>query len=663
MKHRKLLIIAIMIFYQLSSLSHAARTPLLTPGKKTIYQRVITHPGARYHARPAGSLLHKSGLIRSFTALYVYSRQDKDEATWLEVGSGSDGKVLGWINAAKSSPWHQAMTLTFADRTGRQPVLFFKEYRGLEQICTMEDPGAAADGLIKHFESMKQTDRLEKEYPLLALEPPREAIPRNKFYLMPIFDTAEPFEGVKFLQVASIDPGSIGDSGAAPPERSTSVEKTGIAFVIDTSISMGPYIEGVRQTARKIYDSIAAAGLSDRLAFGLVAFRNSTVKTPELEYTSRVISDLKDGNRRAEFEKALAEVSEAKASSHSFNEDAFAGLKTAVDKLNWAPYQARIIILATDAGAIRNDDEYSSTGMNESEAADLAKAKGIKLFALHLKTPAGAKWGRSHRRIERQYRTLTAQTDADLGDLYIGVDAPATGQGVVRFSKVVEAVAGQMTNFIKATATGQRLPAPGRAEAAAERSSDPAVLAARKAAVIGYSLQLDYLGRKAGARAPEVITSWIADHDLRRLTPTVNICVLLTKNQLSSLHQQLKVIYRQAQRTKRTGSKDFFQGILSAAAQLTRDPVDFSRNPDRNLQQLGFMAEFLEDLPYRSSVMRLQEEDWYRMSVGEQQAFINTLKSKMNRYREYHNDVDNWEDFGSGNPGEAVYRIPLSVLP
>ena len=39
-----------------------------------------------------------------------------------------------------------------------------------------------------------------------------------------------------------------------------------------------------------------------------------------------------------------------------------AGLKTAVEGLNWKPFQSRLIFLITDAGAIRNDDPYSSTG-------------------------------------------------------------------------------------------------------------------------------------------------------------------------------------------------------------------------------------------------------------------------------------------------------------
>jgi serine/threonine-protein kinase PpkA len=78
---------------------------------------------------------------------------------------------------------------------------------------------------------------------------------------------------------------------------------------------------------------------------------------------------------------------------------------------------------------------------------------------------------------------------------------------------------------------------------------------------------------------------------------------------------------------------------------------------------LGVLAEFLDDLPYRSNIMRLTEDDWYRLSVGEQQAIIDGLKSKIRRYRKYNNDVDNWISFGTSEPGDAVYRIPLAMMP
>ena len=142
--------------------------------------------------------------------------------------------------------------------------------------------------------------------------------------MMPIFNTVELYEGVKFLQIASIDPGSW-RLPVVPDLR------TAIVFVIDTTISMKPYIDRTRDAVRKIYDQIETADLADKVAFGLVAFRSSTHKTPGLQYATKIFSDLRDGRQRAAFEQALEQVEEAKVSSHSFNEDAFAGLKTAIE--------------------------------------------------------------------------------------------------------------------------------------------------------------------------------------------------------------------------------------------------------------------------------------------------------------------------------------------
>jgi serine/threonine-protein kinase PpkA len=177
---------------------------------------------------------------------------------------------------------------------------------------------------------------------------------------------------------------------------------------------------------------------------------------------SKVVSDLKDGRQRAAFEAALADTREAEVSTHSFNEDAFAGLKTAVEELNWKPYQSRLIFLITDAGAIRNDDPYSSTGMNEPEIADIAAAKGIKIFVLHIKTPLGKRVN-NFPYAEAQYKALTGQADPSIGDLYVPVDATKTAEGVRTFGQLVEGVAVQMVELVRATSAGQRLQLPDRA--------------------------------------------------------------------------------------------------------------------------------------------------------------------------------------------------------
>lgn len=649
--------IILLIFSLLSGMNVAVAQkcqPLLLPGKKTLFQRVITHPGANLYAAPDQSALLVKAGVKPFTIFYVYKRISANDTDWLQVGPSSSCTLSGWIDARKVSEWHQSLTLVFTERAGRQPVLFFKHLASLESLAESRTPGKQAMQLAAQFKSIKsQSASAPANFPVFAMEPPEKAVSQERFYLIPIFQTVELFEGVKFLQVASIDPGSW----QLPGDMQL---RTAIAFVIDTTISMKPYIDRTRQAVRNIYDAIEKAGLSDKVAFGLVAFRSSIEKTPELEYTSKVISDLRDGRQRLAFERALGGTEEAKISSHSYDEDAFAGLKTALDELNWAPFKSRLILFITDAGAIRNDDPYSTTGMNEAEIADLAAAKGVKIFALHLKTPLGKKL-HDFSHAAAQYRVLTGQSDPTLGDLYVPIDASNTSVSTHTFGRIVEGIAEKMVELVRSTAAGERLRLPSRLSAGA---SNIVADAQRKAAILGYAMQLDFLGQRDKVQAPHVVTSWVSDMDLVHPDiPAFKVTVLLTKNQLSDLHQRLKVILDQAQRTKRTGAKDFFQGILSAAAQISRDPTQFSRKPNENLGQLGLLAEFLDDLPYRSNIMRLTEKDWYRMSVGEQQAVVDDLKSKIRAYQQYHDDVDNWISFGAADPGDSVYRVPLSMMP
>ena len=633
-----------------------AQRALLMPGKKTLYQRVITHPGAHLYERASTTSAVRKGWIRPFTAYYVFATSQADATQWLEVGLASSGTPDGWIEAGKTSPWLQALTLKFTERTGRQPVLFFKDMVDLEAVAADRDPAGRYLDLMAQFADFQSGDDQDAStFPLIAMEPKWEAVSRDQFYLMPIFQAAELFEGVKFLQVASIDPGS----GELPLDLDL---KTAIAFVIDTTISMKPYIERTRESVRRIYATIEKQGLADKVAFGLVGYRNSKANAPGLEYVSRIYSDLRTATDRDAFERALASMEEARVSTHSFNEDAFAGLKTALERLDWGPYHSRLIFLITDAGAIRNDDPYSSTGMNANAMADMAAAAGVKIFALHLKTPPGAReTPNNHNYARKQYQTLTRQSDPTIGDLYVPIDAEDATAGVLGFGQVVEDVAGQMVALVQATASGQRL---ALDDVDMSKPGDVAAQAAKKAAILGYALQLDFLGRQGAGQVPRVVTSWVSDMDITRPDiPTFAVTILLSKNQLSDLHQRLKIILDNAQRTKRTGARDFFESILSAAAQTSRDPTRFSQRPNQNLGQLGFLSEFLEDLPYRSSIMRLTEEDWYRLSVGEQQAIVDDLKSKIRRYEAYHNDVSNWVSFGPGEPGDAVYRVPLGMMP
>ncbi len=670
---------AILCFLALSflfAIPAFAAAPLLMDGKKSLYQRVIAHPGAAAYASADG----KTGAaVAPFTVLYVYARKTVKNAEWLEVSPSTTGAGRFWLPASAASAWKQALVLTFSERAGRDPLLFFATEKDLERAAESKDISAEMKRLYAEFQSHTQKGAAPANFPIRAAEPAdaQGAVPQRHFYLMPIFSYSEPFEGTKFLEVGSIDPGNpanpanAGGPGAADQSgNKTAVEeppktlRSAIVFAIDTTISMRPYIEQSLATARKIYDAVEKSGHADKVGLGVVAFRSSPEASPGLEYRTNVISPLRTALERGVFEDALGQVREAAVSSHSFNEDSLAGVKVALETMDWSTYQSRIILLLTDAGPLAAGDPYAATRMGSAEIADLARQKRVSIVALHVKSPNGQA---NHAYAAREYQALTPLAEGQSG--YIAIDAATPEQGARQFDQAASALADRITRVVVDTANGKPLQAPAEPTVQERAPSQSAqARAARIGDLLGYSAQLDYLGDRSGARAPQVVHSWIADKDLGRLaqsrsTPTVEVTVLLTKDQLSALRRQLELIVDNAERTKKTDSRDFFQGVLSASAAMSRDPARFAARPDQNLQQLGVLEEWLDGLPYQSDVLSMTEEDWYRMSVGQQTAFINRLKSRMDRYDEYDRDLRNWVNFGSQHPGDWLYRVPLNMLP
>lgn len=619
--------------------------PLLMPGKKTLFQRVLTKPGAAISAEAGGP--PRAGAVPAFSVLYVYARKQVGGSPWLRVGASSNGEGDGWLPASAVSDWKQSLVLKFTERSGRAPVMFLNSAEQVERL--LGDTRAARDTLTQAVDHKGDPQ-------VVAVEPNDRAIPQDQFYLLPIFDSKESFDAdgqpAQLLEVASIDPGGSAAAPQAPGQAgqggasgaASDTFRTGIVLVVDTSVSMQPYIDRVREVIDGLQRQIGERGDLDKVSFGLVGFRNNTDKTPGLEYVSKTLVPLQPGNDAQRFAELSSQVRATDVSSHSFNEDAFAGIMQAVDEMDWSPYAGRVVLLVTDAGALRKNDPLGRTQMNEAEVRQAALRKGVKIYALHLRTPAGKN---NHGYAEQQYRSLTADANPKIADLYI----PVAGGEVNAFGNTVKEIGTVFADLVHDA--GNRKPQAPRFDAA------PSV--ASKSAAIGYAMQMEFLGRRDPVRAPQVVTAWTADRDLTNpALPAFQVCVLLSKLQLNELQQSLKLIVDAAKRTQ-TSPKDFFQEIASASAYMSRDPAQLVKGS--NLAQSGVLGEYLEGLPYRSKSLNMTQDLWLSLSVAEQQDFIDELESKIRLYETFHNDVANWVRFGDADAGDALYRVPLSTLP
>ena len=153
--------------------------PLLQEGKKSLYQRVISHPGAvlRQNADAASAVVQDK--VVPFTVFYVYERA----GGWLRVGTGLK-EPQGWLEEGKTTAWNQSLTLLFAPRAGRDPVLFFKTENDLKTLCSASDMEKQLATLL----TQAAAGKMAADAPVLASEPAEAqgAVDEKRFYLMPI---------------------------------------------------------------------------------------------------------------------------------------------------------------------------------------------------------------------------------------------------------------------------------------------------------------------------------------------------------------------------------------------------------------------------------------------------------------------------------------------
>ncbi|MAB12709.1 vWA domain-containing protein [Parvibaculum sp.] len=478
--------------------------------------------------------------------------------------------------------------------------------------------------------------------------------------------------------------------------------KAGVVFVVDTTTSMQPYIERTREAVQRIQNQLAGSKNGKNMCFGIVGFRDNVDAAPGLGYVTNIHLPLKAGCSREQFDARIGDVRAATSSSKDFREDSYAGTLTAITDMDWGGVDGRWVILVTDAGARSSTDPLGRTGQDAKQLNILAQEKDIAISVLHLETPAGRG---NHKEAEKQYRELSKNPVT--GPLYFGVpngDIDRFGSNVDSLASMVASDVSSdvakshqkdedsykarrdkiMAEYERAVASAKakhkeemaayqgQLDASGKAASAepakAETNAPPATKEEmefqKRLAMAGYAMRLKYLGREAGTKAPSLYEGWVSDVALEDPSlKSMQVRVLLTRNQLSDLQQALKAIVETAERTRTTAS-EFFSQLQEAAALMSRDPGNVGTSQVNRLADVGALGEYLEGLPYKSKVLEIDEATWLSWSFGQQREFLDELEAKIRNYQEYHDDTDLWISLDGGRvPGDAVYPVKLEALP
>jgi len=639
-RRTSVILIATLAVLSISVASAQVRRPLVQDGKTALYQRVIVAPGAVLVTDPARP--SEARVVPPFSSFYVYDRREDGSRRWVQVGTDSNGGIDGWVDGDQVFDWNQTLTVAFRDPAKQGRVLLFGDRNSLKKIVDEND--AAGYRMLRS----RVADGDVAGTPVVAVQPDYNVDIRRNFYLVPILDHEDVLVGgqqSRLLRVASVP---LQDSALI-----VETYRTGIVFVIDSTISMKPYIDATRAVMERVYRSIDSEKLGNRVSYGLVEYRDNTEAVPGLGFVTRTAADL--GGTGEEFLSKIRDVQPATVSSQGFNEDTYAGVQEALRAVDWSDYYARFIVVITDAGPRDAGDPLSATGLDAGALQRLAADKDVAVGVFHLKTPASRD---NHSYAEGEYRRLS--TVPGVGEFYYPVQAGDVGE----FESALSTLTDVLSAHVRAAAAGQPPALAGKA--AAPESG----LKAFQETVdrLGYGLRMRYLQERAGEGVPSLFNAWLIDRDFD--TPedrALDVRVLLTRDQLSDLHEVLRQVLITAEEGT-LAPDDFLDELKSLAASVSRDP-QAARTATRtvggeSLADLGYMREYLEGLPYKSEVMYLDLSIWEQWPAQRQFEFVNQLDSKVAYYRALHDNIDLWVSLdGEAVDGDSVYPLLLEALP
>ena len=680
--------------FSASASAEGSREPLLMEGKTTLYQRVLTTPSCKLHAKADASDAGKE--IAPLSQYYVYS----DTGATVEVGADTTGKIAGFLDKSCTVPWKMQLALHFTNSANRNRALIFEQEAGLDNIIDSDD---GVQQYKKLYETASKGGQAEG---VISIEPDKYVDPSKNFYLLPILNSVESiYPDGNFVykhEIASVtakdsksstdtaakakggDAAANAASAQATTKASASAAKDGsnsddpyvvafksaIVFVIDSSISMRPYIERTKQAINSIYKSIESNNLNDSVHFGIVSFRADTKSTPGLEYTTKMYLKPGEAVDAKTFNEKVATLDQAKVSSTQFDEDAYAGINMALQDINWNNYGGRYIVLITDAGAIDAGDKQSSTGMDANSLRLEAQHYGAAVYTMHLLTKSGAK---NHKKAKDQYEILSFNQILNKPLYY-----PVNAGDVKAFGSMVDTLSSSLTAQVKRAVMGQMsagssLAASDKLKAEADKHKDANDLAKKptndqeKALVndsdkLGLAMQLAYLGRVTGAKSPDFLQGWMYDRDVENHNTAVcTPVVLVNRNQLSDLYTLVNGVLESGI-AGQLSSDDMFSQLKALAAQMGRDPNQLSKS--KSIGEMGIMGELLDDLPYKSMIANLSPEDWYNLGSQEQERIVRALENSLNYIQHCSGDNDRFIKLNvDADTSDEVYPIPLDALP
>ena len=342
-----------------------------------------------------------SSPVRTFDIFYVLRPKGaidpggKTVNGFYEVTDGMDSEVsMGWVSARDAVEWphRQAVGVIEASRRDGVPAKFFGSQDDLQRLYS--------GGRVRP---------MSRE--------PKRAVGLNIIPILDMFEMEADGDKVNGYEVAYLH--QLHQGASIVDSERVEIDKLSfdVVFVVDTTISMEPWIEATRELVRRMSERLRERiGFGD-VRFGLVGYRDTLENPPEDWYTTRVFVSLDEGADFDRFLEKTAVVEEAAVSSGpNREEDVLAGVRTAIDpvsnRLGWKKDSLKHVIVIGDAAPELENNVGDQTIESVINLAQPVGAPVTSQFVLHSVALVDPNAPREFQeRTIRQFRELSSMSN------------------------------------------------------------------------------------------------------------------------------------------------------------------------------------------------------------------------------------------------------------
>lgn len=390
------------------------KEPEPQPAQDDSQRRLIARPGARLFT-PSG--------VEETTHFAVYYILNEDRDSYTVTSKYGSQKAEGTMRKSEVYVWPNNLTMKykFGSEHYRRQSLYFNSPEMAKKYVMLErsDRDKILTSVLSAFDTYKDNREvaekalgdIEREYGIIAIEPKR----KGGQYLMPVLDYMHEHESntpseVKYgscnkptgiVRIAAMTTKKVEMPVSVPIKGETAyTPPVEVIFVIDTTKSMSPYIEGVRRSINNIAKKFVQSADEQkgrRVHFGLVGYRDwkatdkrgngydeafekkigyLTKTYPDKDKPLLDIEEFKQVlNAEDPTEKGLKEIRETPVDSIDCHEDLAAGLYAA-HEMHREKDAIRIYILIGDAPG-REDTPSATCEADGRETNELFLASKV----------------------------------------------------------------------------------------------------------------------------------------------------------------------------------------------------------------------------------------------------------------------------------------------